>query len=156
MHSVKNNSYCTRAGGGGNEKQSMRKACFPFFKKLPVSARMPRSWIQFLTVSPACSFPNDCDLPPCSALHGCWKPILSHFFYPLKRPFCPALLFTQKYYQQSFLHFSTSLYYQVNQINQVQHPHSQKLWNTCLGVWRVLGQLYHRNKENKYQTKDFK
>lgn len=94
---------------GGSESQPMRKACFPFLKKLSASARMPRSCIQHLSVSPACSFPNDCHLPPCSALHGCWKPILSHFSTLLNVPTALPSHLPQIIINSSFLHSSTDL-----------------------------------------------
>lgn len=95
MHSVKNNSCCTRAGGGGSEKQGC--------------TRTPRSCIQHLTISPACSFRNDCHLPPCSALHGCWKPLLSHFSTLSNIPTALPSHLPRNIINRSFLHFCASL-----------------------------------------------
>lgn len=66
---------------------------FPFFKRLAASARTPSSCSQHHTVSPACSFPNDCHRPPRPTLHGCRKPIQSHFSTLTSIPAAPTLLF---------------------------------------------------------------
>lgn len=75
---------------------------FLFFKRLAASARMPSSCTQHHTASPACSFPNDCHLPPCPALHGWWKPMQSYFSALTKFPAAPPLCFIQKYHKQIF------------------------------------------------------